>query len=175
MAGYGEKIFGLRDVKLTTIDGVSQVDLPSSQTFGFQPVLITGELRGDDSLVALVSQVESAEWSLEAGGISLEAWAIMTGVTPVEAGVTPNRSLTYNIEAGHAYPYFKVYGKAIGEDTTDDIHVLLYKVKLTSPLEGSFQDGEFYVTSASGKAVTDGVNGIGDIVQNETAADLPSS
>lgn len=172
---YGQYIFGLRDIKLTNIAGSTQVDLPAARTLGFQEVLITGELRGDDSLISLFSQVESLEWSLEAGGITLEAWAIMTGRTVTEAGTTPSRTNTYNIEAGECYPYFKIYGKAVGENCSDDIHVLIYKAKLTSPIEGSFQDGEFFVTSCSGKAITDGSNGIADIVQNETADDLPTS
>lgn len=171
---FGDKPFGMRDIKLTTLDGATQVDLPSSMKLGFKELVTTGEMRGDDTIVALVTIADGAEWSLEAGGISLEAYALMTGHTQVLAGVTPNQTNTFTAQAGQNYPYFKVYGKAVGENSTDDIHYLLYKCKLTEPLEGEFADGEFFVTKASGKAVTNGTK-VYDVVQNETAADLPAT
>lgn len=170
---YGDKPYGLRDIKLTNIAGDSQVDLPAARTLGFQETLNSNTLRGDDSILAIFAATDSIEWSLEAGGISLAAWALMTGRTAVESGSSPNRTNTLTIEAGEVYPYFKIYGKSMGENATDDVHVKLFKCKLTSPLEGSFQDGEFFVTSCSGIAVDDGVNGIAEVVQNETADDLP--
>lgn len=172
---YGQRPFGLRDIKLTDITGSTQVDLPAAQKLGFKEKLVTGELRGDDRLVELLSQTDSLEFALEAGGISVEAWALMTGRTVNESGTTPTRISTYNISAGDCYPYFKIYGKAVGPDCAEDTHVLLYKCKLTAPLEGEFADGNFFVTSCSGMAVDDGTNGIADIVLNETAAALPAT
>ena len=46
--------------------------------------------------------------------------------------------------------------------------------KATGGIEGEFKDGEFWVTKCSGIAVDDSTNGVFDIVQNETAADLPA-
>jgi len=175
MSGYGDKPFGLRGIKLVNLAGDAAVDLPAAMTLGFKPRLVSGEMRGNDIVQALVAIEDAVEWSLEAGGISLEAWALMTGRTVDESGTTPNRTNTLNIAGGTVYPYFKIYGKSVGENATDDIHVKLYKCKLTEPLDGNFSDGEFYVTSCSGLALPDGVNGVADIVQNETAADLPST
>jgi len=172
---YGQRPFGLRDIKLTDIAGANQVDLPVAQKLGFKEKLTTGELRGDDSLKELLSQTDSLEFALEAGGISVEAWALMTGRTVNESGTTPNRVSTYNISAGDCYPYFKIYGKAVGPDCNEDTHVLLYKCKLTAPLEGEFAEGSFFVTSCSGMALDDGTNGIADIVLHETAANLPAT
>lgn len=175
MAGYGDKPFGLREIKLADLAGTTVLALPAATTLGFKARLVSGELRGNDVVQALVAIEDAVEWSLEAGGISLEAWALMTGRTVTESGTTPGRTSTLNIAGGTVYPYFKIYGKAVGENATDDIHVKLYKCKLTEPLDGTFTDGEFYVTSCSGLALPDGVNGVADIVQNETAADLPTS
>ena len=170
---FGDKPFGLRDVKLTSIDGTVQVDLPASRTLKFSERIRSGELTGDDSVVAVVAFAEAVEWELEAGGISLEAYALMTGRTATAAGTTPNQTVTLTGSAGDAFPYFKIYGKAIGEGS-DDIHCKIFKAKVTK-IEGTFQEGEFFVTSCSGIAVDDGTNGIFEFVQNETAADLPSS
>lgn len=171
---YGDKPFGIRDIKITDISGSTQVDLPSSQTLTFRERGKSGELSGDDKTSALVSRADVIEWELEAGGISLEAYALMTGRTATSSGSTPNRTNTLTGEATEQFPYIKIYGKAIG-DGSDDIHVKIWKAKVMGPLEGSFQDGEFFVSQCSGVGIDDGSNGIFDIVQNETAANLPAS
>lgn len=173
MSTYGNKLFGLRDVKVTNIGGTVQADLPVAQTLGMRFRFRTGELSGDDNLKSVVSFVDAIEWNLSAGGVDLDALEIMTGLTAVETGTTPNRVDTLDIGGGDSMPYFKIYGKSLG-DGTDDIHVKLYKCKLNS-LEGSFQDAQFFITSAAGIAIDDGTGQIIDIVQNETAANLPSS
>lgn len=174
---YGDKPFGLSDIKLTTLDGNTQVDLPSSRVMQFTERLTTGEMRGDDRTVAVVSILDALEWSLEAGGISLEAWALMSGREATESGSTPNRTNTLTAKTGDRYPYFKVYGKMVGDEGDDDLHVKVFKAKLTSPMQGQFQDGEFFATQCSGLAIGDADNDddVYELVQNETAADLPSS
>lgn len=175
MAGYGDKPFGLRDVKVTNIGGSTQVDLPNGLTLSVKERLTSGEMRGDDATVSVVGIADAVEWELEAGGISLEALAIMTGRTNTAAGTTPNRTLTMGANAGDNFPYFKLYGKSVGDNATDDIHVKLNKCKLTAGIEGEFKDGQFFMTKCSGIAIDPGAGSIMDIVQNETAANLPTS
>lgn len=174
MMSWGDKPFGLRDVKLTNAAGSTQVDLPAARTFSFSERIKSGELSGDDKTLAVVAFSDAVEWTLDAGGISLEAYALMTGRTATVAGTTPNQTDTLEGDAQEAFPYFKVYGKALG-DGTDDIHCKLGKCKLTA-FQGSFGDGEFLVSQASGIAIgeTSG-DKIFTFVQNETAANLPSS
>jgi hypothetical protein len=174
---YGERPFGLRDIKLTDITGATQVDLPSAMTMQFTERLTTGELRGDDRTQAVVSILDALEWQLEAGGISLAAWALMSGRTATESGSTPNRTNTLLAAAGDRYPYFKIYGKMVGDEGDDDLHVKIFKAKITSPLQGQFRDGEFFVTQCSGLAVADvdANDQVYEIVAHETAADLPAS
>ena len=174
MSGYGEKPFGIRDIKLTDVTGTTQVDLPNERVMSFSERLVSGEMRGEGKTVAVVAEVDAVEFELEAGGISLEAYALMSGRTATESGTTPALVNTLSGSGADRYPYFKVYGKSLG-DGDDDIHVKLYKCKLTSGIEGRLEDGEFWVTRCSGVAVDDGTNGIWDIVQNETATDLPAT
>lgn len=171
---YGHMPYGLKDIKLTNIGGTTQVDLPAAQTLEFNERIVSGELKGDDTLKAVVAHSEAVEWTLSNGGISLEAYALMTGRTAATSGTTPNETTTLTGEGGEHFPYFKIYGKSVGEASTDDIHVKLWKAKLTS-ISGTFQNEQFFITSCSGIAVDDGSNGIFDIVQNETEADLPAS
>jgi hypothetical protein len=173
MTAYGDKPYGLRDVKITNIAGTVQADLPVSQTLTFKPRIKSSELEGDDSLVAVVAFIQAGEWTLEAGGISLSALAIISGQPAVVSGTTPTEKTTLQLGAGDSLPYFKIYGKSLG-DGADDIHVKLWKCKATA-LDGDLKNGQFYITKCSGIAVDDGVNGVMDIVQNETATSLPTS
>jgi hypothetical protein len=167
--------FGLYDIKLTNMAGDSQVDLPAAQTMQFSERVVSGELRGDGKTVAVVSEADAVEASLEAGGISLEAYAMMTGRTATESGTTPSRVNTLTGSGAERFPYFKVYGKSLG-DEADDVHVKLYKCKLTAGLEGNLADGEFVMSNFGNiLCIDDGSNGIYDVVQNETATDLPAT
>ena len=176
MADYGDKPWVLVDVKLTDIAGANQVDLPVAQKLSFKERMVSGELRGDGATVAVGAMPDAVEWSLESGGVPLEAWEIMTGRTVVESGTTPGRTNTIvgNMGVDYSYPYFKIYGKSLG-DGADDIHCKIFKAKLTDGLEGEFGDGVFYVNKCSGIGIDDGVNGAYEFVQNETAATLPAT
>ena len=70
---YGQRPFGLRDVKLVSIGGTpTQVDLPAARTLSFNERVKSGELSGDDKTIAVVAFSDAIEWEMEAGGISLE-------------------------------------------------------------------------------------------------------
>lgn len=171
---YGDKPFGLSDVKLTNNAGTTQVDLPVAQRLMFKPRVVSGELSGDDALQSVHAKEIGIEWELEAGGISLTAYALLTGRTATVAGSTPNETTTLTGETPTTYPYIKIYGKSLGEGD-DDVHCKIFKAKLTEAMEGEFKDGEFFISKCKGIGVDDGVNGCYEFVQNETAATLPSS
>lgn len=174
---YGQKPFGLNQVVLTNMAGDVIVPLPMPRVMQFTERLTTGELRGGDRTQAVVSLLDALEWSLEAGGIALEAWALMSGRTATESGSTPNRTNTFTAKTGDRYPYFQVYGKMVGDEGADDLHVHIFKAKLTSPLQGQFQDAEFFVTQCSGLALGDADNDdeVYELILHETAAALPSA
>lgn len=174
--------YGMRDVKLTRYDdasgsvlGAESIDLPNMQTFSFSESEEFTELRGDDSLVAIHGQGAQVEWDLEAGGISLQAWEILTGGTVTEEGLTPNRTWRLRKRSHDARPYFRAEGQAIS-DSGGDMHGIVYRCKANDTIEGEFADGEFFITSASGQGLplldTDILY---DFVQNETATAIPTT
>lgn len=171
---YGDMPFGLRDIKLTDITGSTQVDLPAGQTLRFEERVSFREYKSHDGSVDIETHADAVEWDLEAGGISLEAYALMTGRAETEVGSTPNQTTTLAAEKLDDFPYFKIYGKVLG-DGTGDIHCKIFKAKVTTGVRGVFRDGAFFVMQCSGVAVDDGSNGIWELVQNETADDLPAS
>ena len=93
----------------------------------------------------------------------------MTGHTYAATGVTPDQVGTLEADSNR-YPYFQIFGKSLG-DETDDIHIKIYKAKLTSGLKGSFKYGEFMANEMEFMAVRVAGKAF-DLVVNETATTL---
>ena len=167
------KPFGLRQITLVPLPSGTAVVLPAALTLSFKESLISGELRGDDAVQAIAAITDKVEWSMEAGGLSFEAIKVMTGRTIAATGTTPSQKNTLTIAAGDNMPYFKIYGKVVNDDLSD-VHALLHKCKLTGGLEGEFKEGEFYVQSCEGVAISNGTK-IAELVHNETATTVPAS
>lgn len=160
--------FGIRQIALYDAAGANKVLLPAALMLHVTPLLQSARFEADGRLVGAASFVAGADWELETGGISLEALARLTGDTAVTAGSTPGRTLTMSVQAGDAMPYVRIAGRAISD--TGDVFCRLYRCKVEA-LEGTFRDGEFWVTYAKGVAVSDGTR-VFEFVQQETAAAL---
>lgn len=164
--------YGIRDIKLTPInsDGSlgTAVDLPVAQTLSFSETEEFQELRGDDRVVAVHGQGPTVEFDLEAGGISLEAWQVMTGGDLSELGATPNQTKSLTKKTTQSRPYFRIEGQSIN-DVAGDTHVVIYKAKITDTLEGEFADGEFFVTSCSGQGIGNEDDNLYTFTWNETS------
>jgi hypothetical protein len=171
---YGHFVFGLSDLKITNLAGTVQADLSAAMEMTFTPMFRAGELFGDDSLKAVISYILGGELSFTAGSMSSAALAIVTGKTLSTSGSTPNEVTEFQLDAGDVMPYFKVYAKS-RDDLTGDVHALFHKVKLISGLEITMQDGEWVTPGFECRAVDNGTNGVFEIKQNETAANLPTS
>lgn len=168
--------YGIRDCKLTpyldaagTVLGTTSVDLPNMQTFSFSETEEFQELRGDDRTVTTRGRGAQVEWSLEAGGISLPAWAIFTGGEIIESGTAPNRQTILRKKGSDSRPFFRVEGQAIS-DSGGDVHTTVYRCRCNDSIEGEFADGEFFVTSISGLGLPlldDSNDLLYDFTQNE--------
>jgi IPT/TIG domain len=178
--------YGLRDVKLVkyptlaaTAFGSTLVDLPVSRTFTFTDTEEYEELRGDDTLVTSHGQGTVVDWELESGGISFEAYAILSGGTIIESGITPNQVKRYRKKTTDQRPFFLVIGQAIS-DTGGDFKAVIWRCRSTDDLEGELSDGQFFIPKASGTGfgclVTGLVGGLEvadsayDFIQSETMA-----
>lgn len=149
--------FGLRDVKLvpfTDETGVElediMVDLPYARTLSFSEAEDFEDLRGDDELVTTHGSGAWVEWELESGGISLEAWAVLSGGQVTVEGIAPNIVKTYRKLTTDVKPSFMILGQSIS-DSGGDMWCVIYRGKITDNLEGSFEDQTFFLTSGSGK------------------------
>lgn len=171
--------YGLRDVKLTrytnetaTVLDTTPVDLPVSRTLSFSETEDFSQLRGDDEVVANHGAGAIVEWELEAGGISFEAWSVLSGGELIESGLSPNRKRRIRKNVGMVRPEFKIEGQIIS-DSGGDLHAEIWRAKVTDTLEGEFTDSEFFLTSASGQGLASkmaaNLGDLWDMTQNETA------
>lgn len=148
--------FGLKDIKLTpyadaggNILGDTSYDLPNSQTLSFSETEDYVELRGDDRLVATHGNGAQVSWSLEAGGVSLTIWSILSGGQRIVSGLAPNRVERMVKRSSDARPYFRIDGQVIS-DSGGDLHCRIYRAKCNGDLGGDMGDGTFQITSADG-------------------------
>lgn len=167
-AGY---IYGLRQVRLVSEDGLITGLLPAAQTLSWSERLATGELKDHRGLARVDTVIEGIEWSLEAGGISLQAYSLLLAASVETSGLSPNREQRVNRRRGDAMPYVKIYGRSLG-DANDGLHVLLKRCKVTS-LEGSLGNQEFLLTECSGVGVADATGSLYEVVKVETDKALP--
>lgn len=173
---FGEVPFGLRDIKLTPINPNGSygtpVDLPAAQTMSFTLNQDEKELRGDDAQVATAAQIKGISWSLDAGGLNLDALAVILGVSPVSSASTPNRTKILTSANTDIRPSFRVDGRAIGTEQGGDLKCILYKCRCTGKI-GPFEmkDGDFLITKLEGTGIDDSVHGIFAILQEETASE----
>jgi len=168
------KPYGLSDIKIVSIDGSVEVDLPAATKLSFKERIKSAEGPGDDKLSTVVAVRDAVEWELEATGLPLEAMAVMYGVETNTTGSTPNQVKTLSHPGAVRLPYFKIFGKSLGEGD-DDVHCVIYKAKVTEGFDGMMQYGELMKPTIKGLGIDDEVNGIYDWIQNETATDLLES
>lgn len=169
--GQNDKPFGMKEIIVENMAGTERVVLPAALELGFEEMVVSAEFYGNDDLQGLVTQPLGVKGTFKAGGYPLNAMSLMTGHDYQVDGTTPNQVATLQADSA-SYPYFKIYGKSLG-DEGDDVHIKIFKAKLTSSPKGSFKRGEFFMleteftgVKVAGKAF--------DVVANETASDLPA-
>lgn len=160
------KPYGINQIKIKR--GTQVVQFPVAQTLEFEERIVSGELPGDDGLQAVASHTNGVTWKIKAGGISLDAYALMTDRTVTQTGATPNVVRTLESGGvGKRMPYFEIYGKSLG-DGDDDAWIHIIDAKITEGIKGTMGDKEFFVSEIGGMALD------WEKVEHETAADLPS-
>lgn len=155
------KVFPFTDEALETVG--TGVDLPNMQTLSFSEAEDFSELRGDDSLVTMRGNGSKVEWELEAGGMSLAAIKVMYGGVITITGVAPATKTVFRKKSKDARPFFRIEGQAIS-DSGGDVHTIIYRCKATDNLEGSFEDGEFFTTGASGTGMPSKATATDDVL-----------
>lgn len=169
MAINSLQAFGLRDVKITDLDGSNPVDLPVGRYLRFADVPAVATFDLDGVTVGVEAKTARVEWEIEAGAISLAAVAKLRGLSATLTGSSPNEVLT--LEQGVAlFPYVRIYGQSLG-DAGDDVHCKILKAKCTA-LEGTLRGESFVISTCRGIAVPDAAGVFMQVVVHETQSDF---
>ena len=176
--------YGLRDIKITpyideggTVLGDTSYDLPNAQTLGFNETEEFQELRGDDKLVATHGNGAKMDWSMEAGGVDLVIWAILSGGQIITSGLTPNRVEIMRKKSSDVRPYFRIEGQVLS-DSGGDIVGKIYRARCQGNIGGDFGDAKFHITSCSGVGlplVDDQNDLLYDIIRHESKTTLTTT
>jgi hypothetical protein len=175
MSTYGNVTRGLKDLKVAPYPTGAAVDVGAAIEATVEDRVDYGELKGDDAIVEIASNIEGATLKFSAGGITPEAVAIITGKVVTESGTTPTQYKTMPTLAAR-FPYFRLFGLSL-DSLTGDKHVLVYHCKLTKFASGVLKNGEFQMTDAEGVCTPDPASPykIYDIIFHETSVALPAS
>jgi hypothetical protein len=168
--------YGLRDIKVATLDNAgvkgTLVDLPAAQTLEFTEETSSQVLRGDDAVIAQRVTIDAVNWTLDAGGISFEAYVVIAGGVVSSTGTTPSVVKKWRRMGTDAYPDFFLEGQSMSESAGDH-HMVFHRSKATQ-IAGTMQDQEFWVSHAEGNAIATltaaNVGAVWDMVANETVA-----
>lgn len=176
--------YGIRQIMLTpytdaqgTILGNTSYPLPVAMTMAFSETEQFDELRGDDVLVAVHGRGPQVDWSLEAGGLPIKAWSIISGAMIIEEGVTPNRRVRVRKSADHQRPYFRTDGRAIS-DSGGSVNSRIYRCKANGRLQADHKGGAFQTTAIDGVGLPllgDAGRWLYELIQNETDSPLSTT
>ena len=176
--------YGIRQIMLTpyldaqgTILATISYPLPVAMTMAFSETEQFDELRGDDVLVAVHGRGPQVDWSLEAGGLPIKAWSIISGAMIIEEGVTPNRRVRVRKSADDQRPYFRTDGRAIS-DSGGSVNSRIYRCKANGRLQADHKGGAFQTTAIDGVGLPllgDAGRWLYELIQNETDTPLSST
>jgi hypothetical protein len=171
------KAYTITDLKVAPVTGDTPgtlVDVPGIQAMTVKISTESVTLRGDNTQISVVDKGNTASFEFTEGGLNFAAMDIMFGTVTSDSGTTPNVTRTMNILGATARPYFFVVGKAINDSGgTQDLHIAVWKCKVTDDVEIKAADGEFIVPTFGGLAVARADNNkVVSLVHHETAAAL---
>jgi hypothetical protein len=176
--------YGLRQIRLTpytdaqgTVLSNTSYPLPVAMTLGFSETEQYDELRGDDVLVAVHGRGAQVDWSLEAGGISITAWSIVSGALVIEEGVAPTRKTRLRKSGDDTRPYFRIDGRAIS-DSGGSMLTRIYRAKANGRLQADLRGGSFQTSRVDGVGlpmVGDANRWLYEFIRQESDAAIPGT
>ena len=176
--------YGIRQIRLTPYldaQGTCLADvsypLPVAMTLGFSETEQYDELRGDDVLVAVHGRGPQVDWSLEAGGMNMTCWSLLSGGMVIEEGVAPTRVTRMRKSGDDLRPYVRIDGRAIS-DSGGNLKTRIYRAKANGRLQADLRGGAFQTSRIDGiglPMVGDGGRWLYEFIHDETDSAIPGT
>jgi hypothetical protein len=146
------KPYGLHRLWLTpytdtdgTILASTSVRLPLARTLAFSETEAFDTLDGDDkAAVAIQGKGATVDGSLEAGGLDIMSWSLITGGQLIESGVEPNVKRVVRKKGSDQRPYFRVEGQVISNGGGDNVG-RIFRCKANGKISADMKYGTFMV------------------------------
>jgi hypothetical protein len=146
-------------------------------TLGFSETEQYDELRGDDVLVAVHGRGPQVDWSLEAGGMNMTCWALLSGGSVIEEGVAPSRVTRMRKSGDDLRPYVRIDGRAIS-DSGGNLKTRIYRAKANGRLQADLRGGAFQTSRIDGVGlplVGDGGRWLYEFIHEEHDSAIPGT
>lgn len=148
------KPYGLHRVWITpytdtdgTILANTSYRLPLARTLAFTEAEDFDTLDGDDkAAVAIQGKGATVDGSLEAGGLDLMSWSIITGGQLIESGIEPNVKRVVRKKGSDQRPYFRVEGQVISNGGGDNV-ARIFRCKANGKIAADMKYGTFMTPS----------------------------
>lgn len=148
------KPYGLHRVWITpytdtdgTILAATSYRLPLAQTFAFTENEDFDTLNGDDkSAVAIAGKGATVDCTLEAGGLDMMTFSIISGAQLIESGIEPNVKRVLRKKGSDQRPYFRAEGQVLSNGGGDNVG-RVFRCKANGKIQADMKYGTFMVPS----------------------------
>lgn len=160
-----------------TILSTTSFRLPIARKLSFKVNEDRVTLDGDDKAsVASAGKGKTLSGSIEAGGLNIMAWSLITGGQVIEDGVSPNRTKTWRLRGSDQSPYFRIDGQALSNTGGDFVARLYRCVAGSASFDLGYGTFQIPNTDFTGQPMEgDDDDYLFDLIQNETQTYLGSS
>jgi hypothetical protein len=150
------------------------IDVPGLKTVTIEGDINSVELRGDNALMDVASNLSNITVGMEFAKTSLDLLAAWFNNTVVDTGTTPAQKSVWSLLGTTALGYFGLSAKAVGADTlTGDVAFGVNKCVLSSFPEMGLEEEDYKTGSVEFKAMPLLSNAKWlSVTLNETAAAL---
>jgi hypothetical protein len=120
------------------------IDVPGIAEVGFEPNVVSAELKGDATVIARKGRVDRINATLRFGKVSLDVLEAVLGGLVSDTGSAPNQESTWTVSAPGSLPYFKLGVRIVDvAEGIGSVLLVLYKCQLTSSNIFSVQSDQF--------------------------------
>ncbi|CAA9223495.1 MAG: hypothetical protein AVDCRST_MAG93-554 [uncultured Chloroflexia bacterium] len=145
MAGFGEGVRGIEDVKVALLVGNTPgafSDFVGVKGLSAEVTSDSDEQKGDDEVIMIVQENKSLDITLTSALANLAVLGLLSGVVPVSSGTTPNQVITWKDPAAASTAYVEIVGQGKGRDANNSaLRMRILKAQLTGGPNWDFSEG----------------------------------
>jgi hypothetical protein len=148
------KVFAIKEARISRLltDSLgappatygATVALPGSKKLSWTEKFTTKYLKGDNRPLDSDAVPDQADGTFDAAKLSFDALAVLFSTAAVDAGSTPNQTVTWARLSTDNPQYFKLEARCASADyPAGDVYVTLWKCKLTASPTFGFMEEDY--------------------------------